>query len=211
VDSHHHARVRSGTALHLVPNTGQEAAPAAEAPNSGSFRQYPLWRVLGLNGLTLLHYSIGCAAVALSYRSHPIIGWPVALAYLVYAVVQLYVLMPLVVCPACVYSSIRDGRCASGLNVISARFGRSATAWGGFEQRAQGALCQSSLCLLSLVLPLPLAVPGLVMSFSWTGLALTLAVAALAGVRLAYIVPRAVCSRCLARRWCPAAQSGRVV
>jgi len=197
-------------ALHLVPETGQDAAAAPEAPSSGSFRRYPLWRVLGLNGLTLLQYAVGCAAIALSYRSYGIVGWPIAAAYLVYAVVQLYVLMPLVVCPACVYSSISDGRCASGLNVISARLSRSPVSRAGFAERAHGALCQSSLCLLSLVLPLPLAVPGLAISFSWTGLALTLAVGALAGARLAYIVPRAVCSRCLAYRWCPAARSGRV-
>jgi hypothetical protein len=210
VDSHHHAKARSGVSLHLVPNTGQEAGAAAEAPSSGLFRRYSLWRVLGLNGITLLHYAVGCAAIALSYRRYPIVGWPVALAYFVFAVVQLYILMPLVVCPACVYSSIRDGRCANGLNVISARLSRSPVPRAGFEERTHGALCQSSLCLWSLVSPLPLAVPGLAISFSWIGLALTLAVAALAGVRLAYIVPRAVCSHCLARRWCPAARSGRV-
>jgi hypothetical protein len=196
--------------LHLVPNPGQEAAAAAEAPSPGSFRRYPLWRVIGLNGITLLHYAVGCVAIAMSYRSYPIVGLPVALAYLVYAVVQLYVLMPLVVCPACVYRSIRNGRCANGLNVISVRLSPSPVPGPGFEERTHGALCQSSLCLLSLVLPVPLAVPGLAISFSWMGLGLTLAVAVLAGARLVYIVPRAVCSHCLARRWCPAARSGRV-
>ena len=210
MDSHHHAKASSGVALHLVPNTGQDAVAATEAPGRESFRRYPLWMVLSLNGLTLVQYAVGCAAIALSYRSYPIVGWPVAVAYVVYAVMQLYVLMPLVVCPACVYSSIRNGRCANGLNLISVRFSPSPVPGPGFEERTRGALCQSSLCLLSLVLPVPLAVPGLVVSFSWMGLALTLAVGALAGVRLAYIAPRAVCSHCLARRWCPAARSGRV-
>lgn len=207
--SHHHARARSGVALHLVPNTGEQADAAAEAPSSVSFRRYPLWRVLGLNALTITHYAVGCAAVALAYPSFPLLGLPLAAAYLVYALVQLYVLMPLVVCPGCVYRTIRDGRCATGLNVLSARLGPPETAATGFDERARGALCQSSLCLWSLILPVPLALPGLVLWFSWAALALALTVAGLAVVRLVVISRRAVCSHCLARRWCPAARSGR--
>jgi hypothetical protein len=56
-----------------------------------------------------------------------------------------------------------------------------------------------------------LALPGLVFWFTWTALALTLAVAGLAVVRLVVIARRAVCAHCLARRWCPAARSGRPV
>ena len=209
MDSRHPAQARSGATLHLVPGTGQGSAAADEAPGSRSFRRYPLWRVLCLNGLTVVHYAVGCAAILVAYRSYPILGWPIGLAYLVFAVVQLYVLMPLVVCPGCVYATVRDGRCASGLNLVSARFAAPSAHAIGFEERTQGALCQSSLCLWSWVLPVPLALPGLALSFSWIGLALTATVALLTVIRLAVVERLVVCSRCLARRWCPVARARR--
>ena len=211
MDSRHHARAHSSAGLHLVPGAAQDPTVAAERGSVTSFRRYPLWRVLGFNGLTILHYAIGCAAVALAYPSYPVIGLPLSAAYLVFALVQLYVLMPVIVCPGCVYRTIHTGRCATGLNVLSARLCPSAPAATGFEERAHGALCQSSLCLWSLILPVPLAAPALVLWFTWTALALTLTVAGLAAVRLVVVARRAVCSHCLARRWCPAARSGRRV
>jgi hypothetical protein len=209
VDSRHHARARSGPTLHLVPSTGQDGAAAGEIARSKSFRRYPLWRVLSVNGLTIAHYGAGCAAIVLAYRDYPIVGWPVALAYFVFAVVQLYVLMPLVVCPGCVYRTIQDGRCASGLNLISARLCPPSVPTVEFAERSHGALCQSSLCFWSWVFPVPVAVPGLALSFSWIGLALTLTVAALIVVRLAVVFRLIVCSHCLARRWCPVARTRR--
>lgn len=209
MDSRHPAQARSGATLHLVPSTGQEGAPVDEAPSSRSFKRYPLWRVLGLNGLTLGHYALGCAAILVVYRSYPILGWPIGLAYLVFAVVQLYVLMPLVVCPGCVYRTVRDGRCASGLNLVSARLCPPSARANEFEERTSGALCQSSLCLWSWVLPVPLALPALAVSFSWLGLTLTATVAVLALVRVTVVERLVVCSHCLARRWCPVARARR--
>jgi hypothetical protein len=187
-------------ALHLVANTGQDEPGAAEAR---AFRRYPLWRVLCLNGLTVLDYVVGCAAILLAYRSYPIVGLPVGLAYLVFAVVQLYVLMPLVVCPGCVYRTVVNGRCPSGLNLISARLCPPSPNALEFRERAHGALCQNSLCLWSLVLPVPLALPGVILSFSWLAVVLTATVAVLAVLRLSKVGRRAVCAHCLARRWCP--------
>ncbi len=200
MDSRRPARTRSGVALHLVANTGQDEPGAAEAR---AFRRYPLWRVLCLNGLTVLDYVVGCAAILLAYRSYPIVGLPVGLAYLVFAVVQLYVLMPLVVCPGCVYRTVVNGRCPSGLNLISARLCPPSPNALEFRERAHGALCQNSLCLWSLVLPVPLALPGVILSFSWLAVVLTATVAVLAVLRLSKVGRRAVCAHCLARRWCP--------
>jgi hypothetical protein len=206
VGSRHPAQARRGVTLHLVPGTGQEGAAAGEAPGSRSFRRYPLWRVLGLNGLNVVHYVVGCVAILVAYRSYPLLGWPVGLAYFVFAVVHLYVLKPLVVCPGCVYRTVRDGRCPSGLNLVSARLCPPAPGATGFEERSRGALSQSSLCLVSFVLPVPLAVAGLAFSFSWTGLTLTATFALLTVIRSTVVEPRD-CSHCLARRWCPAART----
>jgi hypothetical protein len=194
---------RSGVPLHLVPNCGSEGAPADDQPGPRSFRRYPLWRVLSLNGLTVVHYAAGCAAVLVAYRSHPLIAWPIAIAYLVFAMVQFYVLMPLVVCPGCVYRTIQGGRCASGLNLISARFCPPSAGATEFRERTHGPTCQSSLNLLSWVLPIPLALPGLAVSWSATAAVLTAAVVALAAARLAVVTRHALCSHCLAQRWCP--------
>jgi hypothetical protein len=165
-------------------------------------RRFPLRQVGALNGLTAAQYVVGCAAIVFAYRRLPIVGLPVGLAYLVYAVTQHYVLMPLTVCPGCVYRAVRDGRCPSGLNVVSALLcERSATA-GDFQQRSRGALCSSRLAQASWLAPLPLVVPGLVLSFSAMAALLTGLVAVLALLRL-LVVRRAVCPRCLAQRWCP--------
>jgi hypothetical protein len=207
VNSRHPARARSGVTLHVVPGGGPEAGTIESAQKQTPYRRYPLWRVALTNGLTLIHYIAGAGAIVLAYPSLPIVAWPVGLAYFVYAVVQLYVLMPLVVCPGCVYSGIDGGRCPSGLSVISARFFRDPAQRAAFDARTQGALCQSNLCLVSLVAPVPLAVPGLIVSFSWPGLALTVAVAALVTARLAGAYRRVVCAHCLARRWCPVART----
>jgi hypothetical protein len=198
VNSRHSVRARSGVTLYLVPGTGTKGDAADGAPGPRSFRRYPLWMVLLVNGVTVVHYVAGAGAIVVAYPHHPLLGSPVALAYFVYAMVQLYVLMPLVVCPGCVYRTIQDGRCPSGLNLISARL-RAPAQVAGFETRAQGALCQNSLCLWSLALPLPIALPGLVISFSWMGLAFSVAVAVLLAARLAGVFRLVVCSHCLAR------------
>ncbi len=209
MDSRHPAQARSGVLLHLVPGGGPQNATADEAPGPRSFRRYSLWRVLCLNALTLGHYLVGCAAILIAYRSYPILGWPLGVAYLVFSVVQLYVLMPLVVCPGCVYRTVRDGRCASGLNLVSNRLCPPSPRAAEFEERTHGALCQSSLCLWSWILPVPLALPALAVSFTWSALALTATVAVLAVVRLAVVERLVVCSHCLAHRWCPVARARR--
>ena len=225
MDSRHPARERSGVTLHLVPNAGHEGAggeepsgtleePAGahrESAGARPFRRYPLWRVVALNGLTVVHYLVGGGAILAAYRDYPIVGWPLGVAYLVFAMVQLYVLMPQVVCPGCVYRTIRDGRCPSGLNLISARLAPPAASAVEFGQRTHGALCQSSLCLWSWLMPVPLALPGLVVSFSWTAASLTAVVAALAVARLTIVARVAVCPHCLARRWCAEASAHRAV
>ena len=195
--------------LHVESGGGEAEAEADGAGMPRSFRRYPLWRVLVVNGLTVIHYVAGASAIVFAYPNHPILGWPIGLAYLVYAMVQLYVLMQLLVCPGCVYRSIQGGRCPSALNLISARL-RAPAQMAGFETRAQGALCQSSLCLWALLVPLPIALPGLVISFSWAGLAFSLRVATLTMVRLAGVFRLVVCSHCLARRWCPVAKARRL-
>ena len=203
MDSRHPARARSGPTLRLVPSAGPPLSPVDRAPHAPSLRRYPLWRVLCLNGLTLLAYAAACAAILVAYRRFPVVGWPLGLAYLVFAIVQLYVLKPLVVCPGCTYRTIRDGRCPSGLNVLSRRLCPPSADPIGFRERGTGLLCQDRLSRWSWLLPVPMALPGLVLAFSWPAAAVVAAVATLVAVRW-LSVRLTACPHCLARRWCPA-------
>ena len=207
MDSRHPARAKSGATLHLVPSVEPPANPGDQAPGPRPFRRFALWRVLSLDGLAVLHYTAGCLAILAAYRGHPVLAWPLGLTYLVFATVQLFVLMPLVVCPGCVYRTIRDGRCPSGLNLISARLCPPSPNALEFRERSHGALCQSKLTWWSWIAPLPLALPGLALSFSWTAAAPTALVVALIAIRR-LASRRAVCPHCLAHRWCPASRAG---
>jgi hypothetical protein len=189
----------------VAPHAGAPSVRTAQASDARSLRHFPLWEVVALNGLTVVQYLAGCAAIVLAYRRAPIVGLPVGLAYLVFAAVQCYVFKPLVVCPGCVYRSLGDGRCPTGLNLVSAAFCRPSASAREFRERCNGALCPSRLSLASWLAPLPLALPGLVVWFSWTAAALAALVATLAVARL-LVVRAAVCPRCLARRWCPASR-----
>ena len=202
MDSRHPARARSGPTLYLVPSAGPPD-PGSRAPSVASLRRYPLWRVLALNGLTLLAYAAATLAIVVAYRRYPVVGWPVGLSYATFAVVQLYVFKPLVVCPGCVYRGIDDGRCPSGLNRLSRRLGPPPADATGFRERGSGLLCQNRLARWSWILPVPLALPGLVLAFSWPAAALVAAVVGLTLTRW-LVVRLTACPHCLARRWCPA-------
>jgi len=202
VDSRHPARARSGPTLHLVPSAGSAMDPGYRAPSVASLRRYPVWRVLGLNALTVLAYCAATLAIVVAYRPWPVVGWPVGLSYATFALVQLYVFKPLVVCPGCTYRDIDDGRCPSGLNLLSRRLCPTSADTTGFRERGSGLLCQNRLSRWSWILPVPLALPGLLLAFSWPAAALVAAVVALVLTR--WLVMRlTACPHCLARRWCP--------
>lgn len=205
--SRHPARRRSDVGLHLVANAGLR--PEAEGrPRARSFRRYPLWRVLGLDAFAVAHYLLGCAALLVAWRAEPVIAWPLGLAYFVFATTQLFVLKPLLICPGCVYRTLHGGRCPSALNLLSARLGPPAPAALEFQRRSLGCGCQTNLALCSWLLPLPVALTGLILDPSRTS---ALLVAALgASVPLRWLVDRSgVCPHCLARRWCSAARVRR--
>jgi len=212
VNSHHtRSRTQAGPALHLVPS-GEPGHPVgAPGHRAQSLRRYGLASVLFYHCLTLAHYSLGAAVIIVAYGDGPILAWPLALAYFSFALVQFYALMPLCVCPGCVYRSVPGSRCIAGLNVVSAKLRPPAGEVAEFEERAQGVLCHNTLYVAALVAPLVLVVPALVLAFSWAVVALALAIAALIAVRVEVVFRLLGCPRCLARRWCPNARAMHVV
>jgi hypothetical protein len=212
VNSHRSSsRAQTGPALRLVSSGGSVDPAGTQAHHSPSLRRYGLASVLFYNGLTLAHYLLGAAVLLTAYRERPFIAWPLALAYVVFALVQFYVLMPLCVCPGCVYRSIPGSRCVAGLNSLSAKLRPSAGVVAEFEERAQGVLCHNTLYVAALVAPLALAIPGLVLAFSWLAVGLAVAVLLLIAVRVEVVFRHLGCPHCLARRWCPNARAMRVV
>jgi hypothetical protein len=170
------------------------------------YKHYPLASIVVYNGMTLAHYGLGAAGVVVGYARWPAFGWAAGLIYLVFALAQMYVLMPLVVCPSCIYRRIEGARCVSAMNLISARIAPLADP-AGFPSRAGGVLCHNKLYMASLIAPLLIVVPALVIAFSWPLLVIFLAVAALFAVRLFIVFPRVACGHCAAKGRCPNAKA----
>ena len=80
----------------------------------GVYRSYPLRDVALYNGVTLLHFGLAGSGLLLAYERWPTLAWVLAITYLVVALGQMYVMMPLVVCAACAYATMPDARCVSG-------------------------------------------------------------------------------------------------
>jgi hypothetical protein len=175
-------------------------------PATRVYRTFPWASVLLYNGTTLAHYVLGTAGLLLGYAVWPAVALAIAIAYAVFAFGQMYVLMPLMVCPSCVYRRLQGGRCISGANLISLKVAKERD-MQDFPQRAQGALCHNNLYVASLVLPLLLMLPGLVAAFSVSLLVVFLALAALLAFRVLVLFQRVACVHCAAKRSCPNARS----
>jgi len=169
------------------------------------YRVYPWSSVALYNGATLLHFGLGTAGLIVAYDRWPALALALGCAYLAFALVQMYVLMPLVVCPSCAYRTMDGSRCISAMNVLSARIAATRPL-DEFPRRASGTFCHNNLYLGSLIAPIPLMVPGLVVNFAVAGLALLLAVAGLLAFRFFVVFKRTACPHCAAKGRCPNAQ-----
>lgn len=203
------ARSRAGM-LHLVPPCEQEPSAGVRAART-SLRRYSVWAVAAYNAITVVHYLFGATAVIIAYPRQPAFSWPFALAYLLFSVIQFYLLMPATVCPGCVYRTVPGSRCVSGLNVLSAILRPRAGNVREFQERSRGLGCHNAFLLAAFGLPVVVVLPGLVLFFSWTALAFWLALASLLVVRVEVILRHAGCPHCLARRWCPNAKALKIV
>src|SRR5512139_2762645 len=101
------------------------------------YRQFPLSSVFIYNGSTVLHFLLGSAGISLGYNFSSWAGYGVGLLYLVLSLVDMYVVMPLSVCPNCVYYRTDDTLCISGLNRLSRKVAKPGNP-KDFPKRAQG-------------------------------------------------------------------------
>ena len=93
----------------------------------------------------------------------------------------------------------------SGNDRIARRIAKEGS-MDNFGKRAEGVLCHNNLYIASLVLPIGLIVPALVLYFSWPLLVVFASVVALLLVQFLMIFPKVACVHCMMSKRCPNAQ-----
>lgn len=114
--------------------------------------------------------------------------------------------MPLKVCPNCIYYKLDNSLCISALNVVSRKVAKEGNV-KAFPGRAKGLFCPNNLYMASLVIPIIVIIPALVLNFSFLVLAILLVVVGLLLFRFFVIFPKIACVHCRAQNVCPQAQS----
>ena len=166
--------------------------------------RYPLSSVLIYNGSTILHFLLGGIGIALGYNFSLWAGYTFGILYLILSCMEMYVLMPLTVCPTCVYYRAKDSLCISGLNTLSKKIAKEGNP-KEFSKRAQGVFCPNNLYLASLILPILGMLPALFLNFSAALLLIFLGVVGLLLFRFFVIFPKIACLHCSAKHRCPQA------
>lgn len=178
-----------------TPN-GKESKPKAKL-----YQKYPFSSVLIYELSTILHFLIGGLALILGY-SFLLWGYLIGIIYLVFALLQMYILMPLIVCPNCVYYRLENACCVSGLNKISRKLTKEGKA-ENFSNRASGLLCYNNIYMFVLFFPILATIPALIFNFSYYLLVFFLIVVGLLVFRFFVIFPKVACLHCNAKYTCP--------
>ncbi|MCX6012156.1 MAG: hypothetical protein NTV30_01830, partial [Chloroflexi bacterium] len=158
--------------------------------------RYPLTGVILYNSITFVHFLLGGLGLILGFHSWP--GYLSASIYLIFSFGEMYLVMPLKVCPDCVYYKLGNSLCISGLNIISRRFVKEGKL-ENFSNRARGKLCPNNLYLASLIIPIIALIPAL--------LAIFLAIITLLLFRFFIVFPKIACIHCRAKNLCPNAKT----
>jgi hypothetical protein len=170
------------------------------------YSRYPLSSVFIYNGSTVLHFLLGGIGITLGYNFSSWAGYTFGALYLVLSLLEMYVGMPLSVCPNCVYYRAKDSLCVSGLNILSKKVAKEGDL-KDFPRRAQGLFCPNNLYLTSLIVPIVAMIPALIVNFSVVLLIIFLAVVGLLLFRFFVIFPRIACLHCSAKYMCPQAEA----
>jgi len=169
------------------------------------YTRYPLSSVLIYNGATVLHFLLGAMGIILGY-SFSWAGYVFGSVYFALAFLQMYVIMPLTVCPNCVYYRMKDSLCTSGLNLVSRKIGKEGDV-KDFAKRAEGLFCHNHLYMAALIIPIIAMVPALILNFSLSLLAILLAVVGLLLFRFFVLFSITACVHCAAKYKCPNAEA----
>lgn len=148
-----------------------------------------------------LHYVLGAIGLAVGFA---FLGYGdiIGAFYLAFAIFQLYILMPFIVCPHCVYSRLGGSRCIAGSNIIAKELSERGDP-NRFADRAKGLLCHNTLYMAALILPIAGMGIALFIDFSYLLLGLFLSVLGLMLFRVFVVFRMIACVNCLARFKCP--------
>jgi len=169
------------------------------------YSRYPLSSIVIYNGITVLHYLLGGVGIILGYN----FSWSAYLlgsAYLIFAFIQMYLIMPLTVCPNCVYYRLQNSLCISGLNVISKKIARAGEI-KDFPKRGEGLFCHNNLYMAAKIIPIIVMIPALILNFSILLLTFFLSVVGLMLFRVFVVFPKIACIHCRAMNVCPNAKA----
>ena len=169
------------------------------------YHRYPLKSVFVYNFFTVLHYIIGFTGILFAFNFSAV-GKIISTVYLCFSFIQMYILMPIMVCPDCVYTKKPDMLCISGLNILAKKISSTGDI-NKFENRSNGILCHNNLYLFAKVLPLLIILPYLFINFSLTLLIIFIVIIGLILFRVFYIFQKIACAHCLAKNICPNAIS----
>jgi len=190
--------------IQAASNRHEEEKMSSLKAKAQLYQRYPLSSILIYNGSTVLHFLVGGIGIMVGYRFTSWAGYLSGWLYLIFSFVEMYVIMPLVVCPNCVYSRLEDSLCISGLNAFSKRIAREGNS-KDFPKRAKGFFCSNNLYMVSLIAPVAAMIPALILRFSSLLLVLFLGVVGLVVFRFFVIFPRIACLHCRAKYACPQA------
>ena len=168
------------------------------------YTRYPISSILIYNGTTILHFVMGGIGILLGYDSP--IGYILGSIYLIFAIGEMYVHMPLKVCPNCVYYKLDNSICISGLNLVSRKIAKEGSI-KHFPNRAKGLFCSNNIYIAALVVPIIAIVPALIINFSFILLAILIALVGLLLFRFFVIFTKIACVHCRANNICPQAKS----
>jgi hypothetical protein len=133
-------------------------------------------------------------------------GYLIGIIYLAFAFTQMYLIMPLTVCPNCVYYRMKDSVCTSGLNLVSKRIAKEGNI-KDFENRAKGPMSHNKMYMGSLITPIFILIPALFLNYSFLLLIIEIVVIILLLFRFFIVFKKTACPHCSAKHRCPNAKA----
>jgi hypothetical protein len=176
------------------------------------YRKYPKKNIITYNLTTILHFTIAGIGLIIGYNFlwGGLGGYIFGMIYLVFAFTQMYIIMPLVVCPNCVYYKMKNSVCTSALNLVSKRIAKEGNI-KNFENRAIGPFSHNKMYMGSLITPIFILIPALILNFSFFLLLLEIAVIILLLIRFFIVFQKTACPHCSAKYRCPNAKAMGIV
>ncbi|UCE73390.1 MAG: hypothetical protein JSV56_10200 [Methanomassiliicoccales archaeon] len=155
------------------------------------------------NGATISHFLLGGFGVILGYGPS-YLSFIFGFIYLAFAFGEMYILMPLKVCPNCAYYRLNGSLCVSGMNIVSRKIAKEGNP-KDFPKRAEGPFCPNNLYMASLIFPIIVIIPALILNFSLILVLIFLGVLGLLLFRFFIIFMKISCIHCIAKYQCPQA------